>query len=48
MGDEESLLRLSRSGEACGAEQRGKWVERSASKDDSLSSLVWRISRDSL
>ena len=40
MGDEESLLTLSRSGVACGVNQRGKWVERSASEDDSLDCLI--------
>ena len=48
MGAEKSFLTLSRSGEACGAEQRGKWVERSASEGDSLDSLILQISRDSL
>jgi len=48
MGDEENLLTLSRSGEACRMEQWKKWVERSASEDDSLDCLMLQMSRDSL
>ena len=48
MGPEKRFSTLSRSGEACGAEQRGKRVERSASEDDSLGYLILQIPRGSL
>ena len=48
MGDEEGFLTLPGSGEACGVEQMGGWVERSASDGDSLDCLIFQISKDSL